>query len=158
MEVYADAFEVRLELNGRTVGTSKLKKYKTSFKCPYEKGTLTAIALDEKGIEISRHSIESAGKETVLSANPEKDVLKADGMSLCYLPIEFTDKNGNLKPYMEEKLEIKVDDPQFLPDLEVLWQKRMNHIQEQNFIVSGTRTCSVQKYRGSRMCSYKHQG
>ncbi len=109
VEVYADAASVRVLLNGKEIGTKPVKKYKAVFKLPYHPGTLTAEALDEQGNVISSHSLTTAGKETVLTAIPEKTVLRANGQDLCYLPIEFTDKAGNLKPYIEQRVEITVD-------------------------------------------------
>ncbi|MCM1578488.1 MAG: glycoside hydrolase family 2 protein [Ruminococcus sp.] len=82
VEVYADAASVRLELNGREIGTKPVKKYKTIFKTSYAPGTLTAIALDKNGNEISRHSLNSGTKNIKLSAVPDKRILKADGQSL----------------------------------------------------------------------------
>ena len=79
------------------------------FKLPYQPGTLTAQALDEKGKVISSHSLVTAGEETLLMVKPEKTVLRADSRELCYLPIEFTDKAGNLKPYIEQRVEIEVN-------------------------------------------------
>ena len=109
VEVYADAAAVRLKLNGSEVGTKPVKKYKALFKVAYQPGTLTAEAMDDKGNVISSHSLTTAGEETVLSVKPEKKVLCANDQDLCYLPIEFTDKAGNLKPYVEQKVEITVD-------------------------------------------------
>ena len=109
VEVYADAAAVRLSLNGKEVGTKPVRKYKAMFKLPYGPGTLTAEALDERGKLISRHSLTTAGKETVLCAIPEKTVLRAGSQELCYLPIEFTDQEGDLKPYMEQRVEITVN-------------------------------------------------
>ena len=79
------------------------------FKLPYQPGTLTAEALDESGKIVSSHSLTTAGAETVLTLKPEKTVLHAGSQELCYLPIEFTDKSGNLKPYIEQRVEIKVE-------------------------------------------------
>jgi len=109
VEVYADAAAVRLILNGKEIGTKPVKKYKVMFKLPYEPGTLTAEALNESGEVISKHSLTTAGKETLLTVIPEKTVLHANGHDLCYLPIEFTDQAGNLKPYMEQRVEITVN-------------------------------------------------
>ncbi len=109
VEVYADAASVRLLLNGKEMGTKPVKKYKAIFKLPYRPGTLTAEALDEQGKVISSHSLTTAGAETVLTVRPEKSVLRANGQELCYLPIEFTDRVGNLKPYIEQRVEITVD-------------------------------------------------
>ena len=64
---------------------------------------------DKKGRVISSYSLTSASEETVLTVRPDKTVLAADGQSLCYLPIEFTDINGNLKPYIEQRVEIEVE-------------------------------------------------
>ena len=108
VEVYADAASVRLELNGKEIGTKPVKKYKAMFKLPYSPGTLTAVSLDAGGREISRHSLKTAGKNAKLTVIPDKRVLKADGQSLCYLPIEFTDENGELLPYIEQPVTVKV--------------------------------------------------
>ena len=109
VEVYADTAAVRLLLNGKEIGTKPVKKYKAIFKLPYHPGTLTAEALDEQGNVISSHNLTTAGAETVLTVKPEKQVLRTNSQDLCYLPIEFTDKAGNLKPYIEQRVEITVD-------------------------------------------------
>ena len=61
------------------------------------------------GREISRHSLYTGGKEIKLTVVPNKQVLTANGHSLCYLPIEFTDENGNLLPYIEQSVSVKVE-------------------------------------------------
>ena len=111
VEVYADAESVRLKLNGTEIATKPVKKYKAYFKTPYQPGMLTAEALDDKGNVISSHSLTTAGEETVLSVKPEKKVLRANNQDLCYLHIEFTDKAGNLKPYIEQRVDITVEGP-----------------------------------------------
>ena len=108
VEVYADAASVRLKLNGMEIGTKPVKKYKAIFKLPYEAGTLTAEALDESGRVISRDGLTTAGKETILTAIPEKTVLHANGRDLCYLPIEFKDEKGLLLPAVEQRVELEV--------------------------------------------------
>ncbi|MCM1427971.1 MAG: DUF4982 domain-containing protein, partial [Eubacterium sp.] len=109
VEVYTDAQSVRLELNGKEIGTKPVKKYKVIFKTDYTPGTLTAVALDESGREISRNSLKTGGKNMKLSVIPHKKDLRADGQSLCYLPIEFTDENGELIPYIEQPVTVKVE-------------------------------------------------
>ena len=108
VEVYADAASVRLKLNGSEVDTKPVKKYKALFKVAYKSGTLMAEALDEQGKVISSHSLTTAGTETVMTVKSDKNVLRANNQDLCYLPIEFTDKAGNLKPYVEQRVEIEV--------------------------------------------------
>lgn len=106
VEVYADAAAVCLKLNGTEIGTKPVKKYKAIFRAPYQPGTLTVEALDVEGNVVASYSLVSASEETVLTVKPEKRVLRANGQDLCYLPIEFTDKVGNLKPFIEQRVEI----------------------------------------------------
>ncbi len=117
VEVYADARYIRLELNGKKIGVKKLKDYKAKFKCIYKAGELVAIGLDANKKEISRSSLSSAKKETILSVLPETTSIKADGMSLCFIPIEFTDSDGILKPYIEEPVTVEVEGPAVLAGL-----------------------------------------
>lgn len=111
MEVYADADAVRLTLNGKEIGTGKVKKYKALFRTAYAPGTLTAEALDKEGRVVASHCLVSGGRETVLTLKPEKTVLRANNQDLCYLIIEFTDKDGCLKPYVEQPVELSVEGP-----------------------------------------------
>lgn len=107
-EVYADAYAIRLELNGKTVGTKKVKNYKALFPVRYAPGTLTAVALDREEKELSRTSLQTGGRDTFLRVTADKTVLRANGQDLCFAEIEFVDKNGHLKPYIEQPIEIKV--------------------------------------------------
>lgn len=107
IEVYADAAAVRLELNKQVIGIKKIEKYRAVFKTNYENGVLTAVALAVDGAEISRHSLATGGNETILSAKPENTVIHPG--NLCFIPIEFTDNNGTLKPFIEQPVTVKVD-------------------------------------------------
>ncbi|MBQ3030105.1 MAG: DUF4982 domain-containing protein, partial [Agathobacter sp.] len=109
VEVYADAASVRLTLNGKVIAIKPVKKYKAMFQVTYEPGTLQAEALNENGKVIATHSLTSASEETILTVKPSKQLLVANGQELCYLPIEFTDGEGNLKPYIEQRVEVEVE-------------------------------------------------
>ena len=106
-EVYSDAYAVRLFLNGKKVDERRVKNCKTLFPVRYRAGTLTAVALDEKGKELSRTSLITGGRETFLRVKADKTLLCANGQDLCFAEIEFVDKNGNIKPYIEQPIEIK---------------------------------------------------
>ncbi len=106
-EVYADGEYVQLDLNGKVLGKKKLKKYKTVFRFVYQPGTLTATVFDHEGVQISTGSLVSAGQETILSVRPEKQIINED--ELLYVQIEFTDRQGNLKPYIEEPVTVTVE-------------------------------------------------
>lgn len=108
-EVYTTADSVRLELNGKVIGTKKVRKNKALFSVKYAPGTLTAIALDKSGNEAGRTQLISGEKAPILTVKPDRSVLPPDGQALCFAEIEFTDKSGTLLPYMEQRVDIKID-------------------------------------------------
>lgn len=106
VEVYAPGAAVRLEQNGKVLGTKKLREFRAEFLASYAPGTLTAVALDDRGREISRFSLSGGSGETVLTAVPEKRLLSPG--ELCFLPVEFTDASGVLQPGVERKVTVQV--------------------------------------------------
>ena len=106
-EVYADAYSVSLMLNGEKLGTKRVRNYKADFHVRYRAGTLEAVAHDAEGKEISRVKLNSGETEIVLTVNADKKVLQANGSDLCFAEIEFTDRKGTLKPYIEQRVEIR---------------------------------------------------
>ncbi len=107
VEVYARGDSVELFLNGKPVGTKKLKKAKAIFKVPYADGTLTAVSKDRANQVIGRYSLKTAGRETVLSVKPESR--KAEPGRLIYVPISYTDKEGIWKPMEKHKVRVLVE-------------------------------------------------
>jgi len=114
VEVYSQAHFVRLELNGKVIGTKQLKEYRTLFNTVYEPGDLVAIALDENGKEISRHSLHTGDGHRKLTAIPERSVISREEQSLCYIPIRFTGEDGQLLPYVEQLVSVKVEGEGYL--------------------------------------------
>ncbi len=109
VEVYSTADSVRLELNGREIGTKKVISNKALFDITYEPGTLSAAALDKSGKRINESTLMTGGKNVKLSVKTDKKVLLANNQDLCFAEIEFTDENGNLHPYIEQRVNIKID-------------------------------------------------
>ena len=107
VEVYARAASVELQINGKTVGRKRLRnECRAIFKTVYESGTVTAIAYDDSGREISRSSMHSAAKETVLRVIPEKTDLKPG--ELCFIRLEYTDEGGIVKPLARDMIQADV--------------------------------------------------
>ena len=111
MEVYAAGSAVRLLLNGREIGTRRLKDYKALFRLPYAPGVLTAQSLDETETVLAEFSLSSGEGKRRLSAIPEKRILQADSSELCYLPIEFVDEKGVLLPAVEKPVALSLSGP-----------------------------------------------
>ncbi len=107
VEVYAPGSSVRLSLNGKEIGTKVLKDFKAIFRTRYQPGTLTAEALNADGTLLSSFTLSSGTGNMRLSVLPEKNILRAGGTDLCYLPIEFADAEGKLLPAAEQRVHVE---------------------------------------------------
>ena len=110
---FTNAEEVELLANGKSLGRQKNDFENPNVRnmilwegIPYSKGgTLTAVAYNN-GVEVARHSIQSAEKAVRLSIEHEQlgpdhehftlPELKADGMDLLYLTIHAVDSKGRI--------------------------------------------------------------
>ena len=107
VEVYARAYEVELQLNGRTIGRKRPgKSCRVCFETKYHNGTLTAYAYDAAGNRTGSTSLVTAGKDTRLEVKPEQPAVKKGG--LVYLPMTYTDADGIWKPMEKHRLRIHV--------------------------------------------------
>ena len=108
VEVYARAAEVELLLNGKSVGRKKMKNdCLFHFHVPYENGRLEAVSYDANGKEIGRNALTTAGEETMLRAVPEEKTVQPG--HLCYIRLQYTDKNGTVKPTERGILDVTVE-------------------------------------------------
>ena len=107
VEVYARAATVELFVNGQSKGKKRMgKNCVFSFHVPYENGTVEAVSYDEKGKEIGRHSLSTAGEETVLQAVPEEIRVKKG--RLAFIRLRYTDMKGTVKPAERGILHVSV--------------------------------------------------
>ena len=107
VEVYARGAKVELLVNGSSMGQKKLKKTcKTTFHTIYQDGEITAVVYDVKGREISRSSLITAGKETILCLKPEQPTVKKEGLG--FIQLQYTDGAGILKPMEKHTLKVSV--------------------------------------------------
>ena len=73
VEVYARADRVELFINGKSVGSKKMKNdCRTSFDVIYEEGIIEAISYDAQNREIARNVLYTAGKETDFNRESRK--------------------------------------------------------------------------------------
>lgn len=107
VEVYARAAQVELFINGKSVGKKNVKKCRANFNTTYEDGEITAVSYDEKGKEINRYSLQTAGKETILQVRPEEKSVKPEG--LAFVQLQYTDTKGIWKPMEKHNLKVTVE-------------------------------------------------
>ena len=112
IEVYARAHSVQLLLNGKSLGKKRLKAYKAMFKARYQPGTLTAIACDEAGRELSRAELRSAVGPVSISVQPEKESARPG--EILYLPVVLTDAQGVLESNADRPLTVRVEGGELL--------------------------------------------
>ena len=113
VEVYARADTVELRLNGRAVERKRASRTcRTLFKVPYEAGELTAVAYDAARNEIGRHTLRSAGAETVLRLLPETDTVAPRGLS--FVRLRYTDADGIRKPLERHSVRVSVENGELL--------------------------------------------
>ena len=115
VRTFSNAASVELFLNGESLGKKEFTKKRTEDGRPYHEGakpselylewlvkyqpgTLTAIARDEKGNEIARDSVTTAGEPARVRLTKEEHVITADGKDLSYIHYEIVDGDGNVVP------------------------------------------------------------
>jgi beta-galactosidase len=108
VEVYSDAEEVALLLNGKEIGRAAPDKCKVIFDTVYTPGNLEAVAYSG-GKKAGRFVIATADQDVSLSLVCDRDTLNLGCGDLAYIGIALTDKNGVVNPSIEKKLRITVE-------------------------------------------------
>lgn len=111
VEVFADACQVELLLNGKSLGRKKIKDYKAFFKTKYSAGELTAISYDENGNKIAMNSMHSASEARVCIV-PEKE--KYEAGDIAYININIQDKDGIVESNADRALKVFVEGGELL--------------------------------------------
>jgi beta-galactosidase len=113
VEVYSDADEVELLLNGQSLGRQPAGRdhaYKATFDVAFESGELQANALRD-GTVTGTSMLRSATGRTVIHAEPEETVVAADTRDLAYIPVTFEDVHGNLVHADDRELTVTIGGP-----------------------------------------------
>ncbi|SEK62012.1 glycoside hydrolase family 2 TIM barrel-domain containing protein [Paenibacillus sp. OK003] len=110
VEVYSDAEEVELLVNGVSVGQTRAGKenrYKAEFETVYVPGEVEAIAYDN-GEEIGRMKLRSAVNDVILKVKADRTVISASDNDLSFVMITLQDKQGNLYNTADRKVSVSV--------------------------------------------------
>lgn len=75
---------------------------------PYEPGELKAVVY-KNGDQIGETIVKTAGQPAKLQLTPDRTILKADGMDLCYVTIAMVDERGILCPLAMDNLTFKAE-------------------------------------------------
>lgn len=110
-EIYSTSEEVELYLNGVSLGrkhTGRAHGFTAVYPVTYAPGELLAVAYNG-GKETGRFSLHTAGDETTLRAEADKDTLCSDGSDLAFVTARLTDAEGIDKPFEKRRVSVSVE-------------------------------------------------
>jgi beta-galactosidase len=112
VEVYSNADEVELTLNGRSVGVLPKNEDASPrvFRVPYAPGTLKAIARD-RGREVATHELRTAGRAARVALSVEEASVTTSWEDVAHVTARIVDANGVPVPDAEHEIAFAVDGP-----------------------------------------------
>ena len=93
VDVYCDADEAELFLNGESLGRKPLQDFTATFDVPYAPGTLRAVGYKD-GRTVGEFSLSTA-ENAHLTVTVDRKTLHADGEDAAFCLVHFADANGN---------------------------------------------------------------
>ncbi|WP_106816704.1 glycoside hydrolase family 2 TIM barrel-domain containing protein [Microbacterium timonense] len=116
VEVYSDAPEVELVLNGRSLGRRPAgadHRFRALFEVEYAPGRLEAVAVRD-GAEAERVVLQTAGTDRRLRLTVEQPEVGRDGRDLAYIVVELVDGTGVRAADSDAEVELQIDGPAVL--------------------------------------------
>ena len=113
VEVYSDADEVELRLDGASLGTAKAgedHRFRAEFEVTYAPGELTAVARTG-GEETGRFSLRSAAGAVGLAAAADRQAIRADDTDLAYVTLTLQDPAGVVAGGVDREVTVAVEGP-----------------------------------------------
>jgi beta-galactosidase len=116
VEVYTQAPFAKLYLNGRHVGTKRVRDCLATFKVNYEPGTLVALACDRDGHTVGRADLRSAGEPVGLRLTREpRHMPGQDGPgSVVFVDVCACDPEGIVEGGVDREVSVSVEGGELL--------------------------------------------
>lgn len=117
--VYTNGDCAELFLNGQSIGKkcknpkseNSIERFRLMWKnIEYETGELKVVAYKEGEI-IGEEILITTDESYSLKLTVDRNIIKADAKDLSYIIIEAIDKNGNINPLADNKVNIKINGP-----------------------------------------------
>jgi hypothetical protein len=113
VEVYSDAPEVELLLDGRSIGRRPAgadHRYRAVFEVEYAAGRLEAVAIRD-GEAAERSALQTASPDRRLILTPERVGVAVDGRDLGFVAIEVVDADGIRATDADVEVELQLEGP-----------------------------------------------
>lgn len=109
VEVYSNAGEVELTLNGRSLGKKSVRKdgAALNWDVPFETGKLEAIAFNG-GKEVARDTLRTAGKAVAVELVADRKSLAVDWDDVSNVEVRLVDENGTVVPNATDLVQFDV--------------------------------------------------
>ncbi|NCD71448.1 DUF4982 domain-containing protein [Mucilaginibacter sp. R11] len=116
---YNHADEVELFLNGKSLGVKKKQgeDLHVMWRIPFEPGTLKAVSR-LNGKVVLTQTINTAGKAAKIELIADRSNIKADGKDLSFVTVRILDKDGNLVPDAENRVNFKINGQGFIASVD----------------------------------------
>lgn len=113
VEVYSDADEVELLVNGQPVGRGAVGTEKAClvrFETLYTPGEIVAVAYTDS-IEQARTALWTASGDVRVVATVDRADIRADDTDLSYIDVVLQDSAGNLASHIDRTISVQIDGP-----------------------------------------------
>ena len=111
VEVYADADEVELLLDGRSLGRASVgteRRFRADFDTTFARGELTAVAY-VGGVEAGRTALQSAAEDVRLTVSADATHLEAGTGALAFIDVALTDADGLIHVGRDREVRVTVE-------------------------------------------------
>lgn len=111
VDVYADADEVELFSNGKSLGrkpAGESHQFTATYETVYHPGTLCAVSY-KNGIECGRFILKTAADEVQLAAEADRIKLSANGEDLSFITVKLVDRNGVENLFASKTVHVEVE-------------------------------------------------
>jgi beta-galactosidase len=106
---YNHADEVELYLNGKSLGVRKKTgdDLHVMWRVPFAPGTLKAVSRKDGKVVLTRE-IHTAGAPAKIELVADRKLINADGKDLSFITVKILDKDGNVVPDADNKVNFKL--------------------------------------------------
>ncbi|KQW05583.1 glycoside hydrolase [Leifsonia sp. Root4] len=116
VDVYSDAEQVELQLDGVSLGRAVVEDFRVAFDTVYAPGELTAVSY-VADVETGRFSIRSAAACLALQAIATRTELRLDGTDLGFVELCLSDGSGIVRNDVDRPITVTLEGPATLAAL-----------------------------------------
>ncbi len=116
---YNNADEVELFLNGKSLGVKKKTgdDLHVMWRLQFEPGTLKAVSRKNGKVVLTRE-IHTAGEPAKIELTADRKNIKADGKDLSFITVKILDKDGNVVPNADNRVNFKINGAGFIASVD----------------------------------------